>query len=144
MTDTFYLGIKSLHVIAIISWMAGLLYLPRLFVYHTENKTEISLHSVFTVMERRLYGYIMTPAMVVSWISGLIMMFSASWFHMGWMHGKLCLVFLMTVFHFYLGWLNKKFAREDFIHKAKFYRLINEIPTLLMIGIVCLVLFKAF
>lgn len=144
MSESLYLGVKSLHVIAVISWMAGLLYLPRLFVYHTENKENNSIYSLFLVMERRLYRYIMTPALVVSWLSGLIMMVSSSWYLSGWMHTKLLLVLLMSGFHFYLGRLHTDFVSRISGKSSKFFRLINEIPTLLMIGIVILVIYKFF
>ena len=144
MTETFYLGLKSLHVVAVISWMAGLLYLPRLFVYHTENKSENSLHMVFMVMERRLFRYIMTPAMIVTWISGLLMMVAGSWIHSGFMHVKLLLVLMMTLFHFYCGILKKRFVLGTLSYSSRFFRLINEIPTVLMIGIVILIVYKAF
>ena len=144
MSETVYLGLKSLHVIAVISWMAGLLYLPRLYVYHAENKEENSIHTLLMVMERRLYHFIMTPALVVTWASGLVMMVSAGWMVAGWMHLKLLLVLAMTGFHFYLGILRKRFVAQTIVQTSRFFRMINEIPTLLMIGIVILVIYKAF
>jgi putative membrane protein len=144
MTETFYLGLKSLHVIAVISWMAGLLYLPRLYVYHTENKHENSIHVLFSIMERRLYHFIMSPALVVTWMTGLVMMFAGGWNSAGWMHLKLLCVLLMTVFHFYLGVLRKGFLAGTIQQNSRFFRLINEVPTVLMIGIVILVIYKAF
>ena len=144
MSEFFYLAVKSLHIIAVISWMAGLLYLPRLFVYHAENKQENSIHVVLTTMEHRLYLYIMSPALLVTWLSGVSLMVSAGWFVSGWMHSKLVLVLLMTLFHFYLGLLKKKFILGTSVHSSRFFRYINEIPTLLMIAIVILVVYKAF
>ena len=144
MSETLYLGLKSLHVIAVISWMAGLLYLPRLYVYHAENKEENSIHTLLMVMEQRLFHFIMTPALVVTWVSGLVMMVSAGWMVAGWMHLKLLLVLAMTGFHFYLGVLRKNFVAETIVQTSRFFRMINEIPTLLMIGIVILVIYKAF
>ena len=144
MSESFYLGVKSLHVIAIISWMAGLLYLPRLFVYHIENKEENSIYSLFLIMERLLYLFIMTPAMLISWMTGLIMMISASWYQAGWMHFKLLLVLLLTLCHFYFGYYRKAFIAGTVQKNSKFFRFINEIPTILMIGIVILVVYKAF
>ena len=144
MPETIYLALKSLHVIAIISWMAGLLYLPRLFVYHVENRDENKAHTLFSIMERRLYHFIMMPAMVVSWLTGLAMMVSAPWYLSGWMHFKLLLVVLMTAFHFYLGFFRKVFLAGSVTKSSKFFRIINEIPTILMIGIVILVIYKAF
>jgi putative membrane protein len=144
MSETVYLGLKSLHVIAVISWMAGLLYLPRLYVYHTEKKQENSIHALLMVMERRLYHFIMTPALIVTWASGLVMMVSAGWMVAGWMHLKLFFVLAMTGFHFYLGILRKRFVAQQIEQSARFFRMINEIPTLLMIGIVILVIYKAF
>lgn len=144
MPETIYLALKSLHVIAIISWMAGLLYLPRLFVYHFENVHENKIQTLFSIMERRLYHFIMMPAMVVSWLTGLAMMVSASWYLSGWMHFKLLLVVLMTAFHFYLGFFRMGFLAGSVTKNSKFFRIINEIPTILMIGIVILVIYKAF
>lgn len=144
MSETLYLGLKSLHVIAVISWMAGLLYLPRLFVYHVENKHVNSIHALLMVMERRLYHFIMTPALVVTWASGLAIMLSGGWTVAGWMHLKLLFVFLMTGFHFYLGVLRKNFVAETIDQTSRYFRMINEVPTLLMIGIVILVIYKAF
>ena len=144
MSEILYLGLKSLHVIAVISWMAGLLYLPRLYVYHAENKEVNSIHTLLMVMERRLFHFIMTPALVVTWASGLVMMVSAGWMVAGWMHLKLLLVLAMTGFHFYLGVLRKNFVAETIVQTSRFFRMINEIPTLLMIGIVILVIYKAF
>jgi putative membrane protein len=144
MSESVYLGFKCLHIIAVISWMAGLLYLPRLFVYHTENKEDNSIHLLLSVMERRLYRYIMGPALVVSWGTGLAMMISAGWVTSGWMHSKLFLVLLMTACHFYLGYAYQALVSGLSDKTSRYFRLINEVPTLLMIGIVILVVYKAF
>ena len=138
-----YLLFKSLHLIAVISWMVGLLYLPRIFVYHSENNNEI-ITSVFKTMERKLFYYIMTPAMVLSWLFGLILIHELGFDQLAslWLKLKLILVILLTVYHFYLGFLLNKFKFDQNKKSSKFYRYINEIPTLLLILIVFIVVFK--
>ena len=138
-----YLLFKSLHLIAVISWMAGLLYLPRIFVYHSENNSEI-ITTVFKTMERKLFYYIMTPAMVLSWIFGLILIHEVGFNQLAslWLQLKLILVLLLTVYHFYLGFLLDQFKMDQNKKGSKFYRYINEIPTLLLILIVFIVIFK--
>ena len=138
-----YLLFKSLHLIAVISWMAGLLYLPRIFVYHSENNNEI-ISNVFKTMERKLFYYIMTPAMVLSWLFGLILIHEVGFDQLAslWLKLKLILVFLLTVYHFYLGFLLNQFKLDQNKKSSKFYRYINEIPTLLLILIVFVVVFK--
>ena len=138
-----YLLFKSLHLIAVISWMAGLLYLPRIFVYHSENNNEI-ITSVFKTMERKLFYYIMTPAMVLSWLFGLILIHEVGFDQLAnlWLKLKLILVLFLTVYHFYLGSLLNQFKLDQNKKSPKFYRYINEIPTLLLILIVFLVVFK--
>jgi putative membrane protein len=138
-----YLWIKVLHVIAIISWMAGLLYLPRLFVYHAETPPGPQSET-FKVMERRLYRFIMTPAMTIAWITGVFLAFDSGAFHQGWFHVKGLLVLAMSGAHIFDGFLQRRFARDANIHSARFYRFLNELPTLLMIGIVILVIVKPF
>ena len=138
-----YLWIKALHVIAIISWMAGLLYLPRLFVYHAEAGPG-PRSEIFKVMERRLYRYIMTPAMTVAWLTGLFLAYDSGAFSAGWFHLKGLGVLLMSGAHGYDGFLLRRFARDANQHSARFYRILNEAPTLLMIGIVILVIVKPF
>ncbi len=138
-----YLWIKTLHVIAIISWMAGLLYLPRLFVYHAEAG-QGAASQIFKVMERRLYRYIMTPAMIVAWITGLFLAAQAGAFHQPWFHLKAALVVLLTAAHFHDGLLLRRFAIDENLHSSRYFRIINEIPTLLMIGIVAMVIVKPF
>ena len=138
-----YLLFKSLHLIAVISWMAGLLYLPRIFVYHSENNNEI-ISSVFKTMERKLFFYIMTPAMVLSWLFGLILIHEVGFQQLAslWLQLKLILVIFLTVYHFYLGSLLNQFKLDQNKKTSKFYRYINEIPTLLLILIVFIVVFK--
>ena len=138
-----YLLFKSLHLIAVISWMAGLLYLPRIFVYHSENNNEI-ISSVFKTMEKKLFYYIMTPAMVLSWLFGLVLIHEIGFDQLAnlWLQLKLILVLFLTVYHFYLGTLLNKFKLDQNEKTSKFYRYINEIPTLLLILIVFIVVFK--
>ena len=138
-----YLLFKSLHLIAVISWMAGLLYLPRIFVYHSENGNEI-ISSVFKTMERKLFYYIMTPAMVLSWIFGLVLIHEIGFEQLAnlWLQLKLILVTFLTVYHFYLGLLLNQFKLDQNKKTSRFYRYINEIPTLLLILIVFIVIYK--
>ena len=138
-----YLLFKSLHLIAIVSWMAGLLYLPRIFVYHSENTNEIVM-SVFKTMERKLYFYIMTPAMILSWLFGLLLISEIGFEELGslWLQLKLVSVIFLTIYHFYLGKLLIKFKNDQNQKSSKFYRYINEIPTLLLILIIFIVIFK--
>ena len=132
-----YLLFKSLHLIAVISWMAGLLYLPRIFVYHSENNNEI-ITNVFKTMERKLFYYIMTPAMILSWLFGLLLIHEIGFQQLAslWLQSKLVLVILLTAYHFYLGLLLNQFRVDQNKKTSKFYRYINEIPTLLLILIV--------
>ena len=139
-----YLLFKSLHLIAVISWMAGLLYLPRIFVYHVENINDQNSTNIFKTMEKKLYFYIMIPAMILSWIFGLILIsiigfdvLSATWIQL-----KLIFVVLLTFYHFYLGQCLKNLAFEQNNKTSKFFRIINEIPTILLILIVFIVVFK--
>ena len=138
-----YLLFKSLHLIAVISWMAGLLYLPRIFVYHSENSNEV-VTTVFKTMERKLYNYIMTPAMILSWVFGLILIHEIGFQQLAslWLQLKLILVLLLTVYHFFLGSLLNKFKLDQNRKTSKFYRYINEVPTLLLILIIFVVIFK--
>ena len=138
-----YLLFKSLHLIAVISWMAGLLYLPRIFVYHSENDNEI-ISSVFKTMEKKLFYYIMTPAMILSWFFGLILIHEIGFNQLSnlWLQLKLLFVILLTIYHFYLGSLLAKFKSDLNEKTSKFYRYINEIPTLFLILIVFIVIFK--
>ena len=139
-----YLLFKSLHLIAVISWMAGLLYLPRIFVYHAENNSEANISEIFKTMERKLYFYIMTPAMILSWLFGLLLIHSIGFQQLGqiWMLFKLLFVIILTLYHFYLGRLRSRFNTGNNRHSHKFYRYINEIPTILLILIIFVVIFK--
>ena len=139
-----YLLFKSLHLIAVISWMAGLLYLPRIFVYHSQNNTQQDISEVFKVMESKLFFYIMTPAMILSWVFGLILIHEIGFDKLGqtWMILKLVFVTLLTLYHFYLGKILSQFKVDLNTHSHKFYRFINEIPTLLLILIIFVVIFK--
>ena len=142
-----YLLFKSVHLIAVISWMAGLLYLPRIFVYHSEaiqnNKSE-DLISTFKIMERKLFIYIMNPAMIVSWIFGLLLIHTNGMESFGslWLQLKLLFVVVLTIFHFFLLQCLRKFDENNNSFSPKFYRFINEIPTVLLIAIVLIVVFK--
>ena len=139
-----YLLFKSLHLISVISWMAGLLYLPRIFVYHAENNFEVKVSEVFKVMERKLYFYIMTPAMILSWLFGLLLIHSIGFEQLGqtWMLLKLIFVVILTFYHFYLGRILNQFRTDNNQHSHKFFRYINEIPTILLILIIFVVIFK--
>ena len=138
-----YLLFKSLHLISVISWMAGLLYLPRIFVYHSENDNEI-ITNVFKTMEKKLFYYIMTPAMTLSWLFGLVLIHEIGFDELGslWLQLKIIFVIILTLYHFYLGFLLKKFNLDQNLRSSKFYRYINEVPTLLLILIVFVVIFK--
>ena len=138
---------KSIHLIAVISWMAGLLYLPRIFVYHSEadrDKKSEDLISTFKIMERRLFIYIMNPAMIVSWIFGILLIHSIGINSFGslWLQLKFFFVVILTIYHFFLLQCLRKFAENRNSYSSKFYRIINEIPTVLLITIIFLVIFK--
>ena len=142
-----YLLFKSIHLIAVISWMAGLLYLPRIFVYHSEsiaNNKSQDLMSTFKIMERRLFIYIMNPAMIVSWIFGVLLIHTIGIDNFGsfWLQLKLFFVIILTIYHFFLFLCLRKFAENNNSFSPKFYRIINEIPTVLLIGIILVVVFK--
>lgn len=139
-----YEWIKALHVLAIISWMAGLLYLPRLFVYHAAAQAGSVQSETFKVMERRLLKAIMTPAMIVSWGAGLWLAWYASMFSAGWFHAKLALVIAMSGAHGLLARHVRLFAADRNDKSGVYFRVLNEVPTLLMIGIVILVIVKPF
>ncbi len=139
----FYLFFKALHLIAIISWMAGLLYLPRIFVYHAETKND-DVKNTFKVMERRLFVYIMNPAMILSWLFGLVLIHSIGIQSFGefWLITKIVLVLILTFYHFFLFNCLKNFGLDRNERSSKFYRVINEVPTVLLIVIIFLVVFK--
>ena len=139
-----YLLFKSLHLIAVISWMAGLLYLPRIFVYHVENKEKKEATVIFEVMEKRLFYYIMRPAMVFTWIFGLILIYlnGVEIFSQLWMQIKIVLVILLSAYNDYLGKCLISLKNNSNTRTSKFFRIINEIPTIMLIFIVFLVIFK--
>ena len=142
-----YLLFKSLHLIALISWMAGLLYLPRIFVYHSEavqNSKSEDLMSTFKVMERKLFVYIMNPAMFISWIFGILLIHTIGIDSLShhWLQLKLLFVIILTTYHFFLFKCLKRFAENNNSYSPKFYRIINEIPTVLLIGIIFIIVFK--
>jgi putative membrane protein len=139
-----YLWAKAVHVIAVIAWMAGMLYLPRLFVYHCEAEPGSKQSETFKVMERRLLRAIINPAMTVTWVVGLWLMWEGDFLASGWMHAKLLLVVAMSAMHGFLSRWVRAFAADRNLHSQKFYRFINEVPTILMIGIVILVIVKPF
>ena len=139
-----YLLFKSLHLIAVISWMAGLLYLPRIFVYHVENKEKKEATDIFEVMEKRLFYYIMRPAMILTWIFGLILIYlnGVDIFYQLWMQIKIVLVILLSAYNDYLGKCLISLKNNSNTRTSKFFRIINEIPTVMLIFIVFLVIFK--
>jgi putative membrane protein len=139
-----YLWIKAFHVIAVISWMAGMLYLPRLFVYHAMAKPGSEQSETFKVMERRLLRYIMTPAMIVTWLLGIVLVLETQAFGTGWFRVKFALVLILTIMHGLFSHWMRDFAFDRNPRSAKFYRIANEIPTVLMIGIVILAVAKPF
>ena len=139
-----YNWVKAVHVIAVISWMAGLLYLPRLFVYHTQAQIGSNQSETFKIMERRLLRAIMTPAAIVSWILGLWMFYSLDAWDQPWVHAKLTMVFLLTVSHIFMMKWRKWFADDKNEKPEVFYRVANEVPTILMIAIVIFVIVKPF
>ena len=142
-----YLLFKSIHLIAVISWMAGLLYLPRIFVYHSEsveNKKSEDLISAFKVMERKLFVYIMNPAMIASWIFGVLLIYTIGVDNLSslWLQLKLLFVVVLTIYHFFLFQCLRKFAENNNSFSPKFYRIINEIPTVVLIATVFIIIFK--
>ena len=138
-----YLLFKSLHLIAVVSWMAGLLYLPRIFVHHSEADHD-SQKTVFKTMERKLYNYIMMPAMLLSWFFGMLLIHSLGFnvFSELWMQLKTTLVVILTFYHFLLGKHLGEFATDNNIKSSKYFRIINEVPTIILIVVVFLVIFK--
>jgi len=140
----YYEWVKALHVIAVISWMAGMLYLPRLFVYHCDAEAGSKQSETFKVMERRLLRAIINPAMVVTWATGLWLALESGHYRAGWLQAKFVLVLALSAIHGLFTRWTREFAEDRNIRSSKFYRIINEIPTLLMIGIVILVIVKPF
>lgn len=140
----WYLWVKALHIIAVIAWMAAMLYLPRLFVYHVGATKGSAQSEIFKVMERRLLRFIALPAMVVVWITGPLLAWEGGYLLAPWFHGKLLLVLIMTGMHGWFSRMTKDFAADKNQHSQKFFRIINEVPTVLMIFIVILVVVKPF
>jgi protoporphyrinogen IX oxidase len=138
------LVIKTIHILAIISWMAAMLYLPRLFVYHADVAADSAISTQFKIMEKRLLKAIMTPAMIVSWLTGLYLAWMSGYLSAGWLHSKLLLVFAMSGVHGLLSATVRRFATDENQHSSRYFRVLNEVPTLLMIGIVALVVIKPF
>ena len=140
----FYLLFKSLHLIAVISWMVGLLYLPRIFVYHVENLEKKEATEIFKIMERRLYFYIMRPAMIATWLFGVILIYinGLDIFSQLWMNIKLALVIFLTIYHEYLGICLKSLKLKTNTKTPKFFRIINEVPTVILVFIIFIVIFK--
>jgi protoporphyrinogen IX oxidase len=139
-----YLFFKSLHLIAVVSWMAGLLYLPRIFVYHVENKQKKEATDIFEVMEKKLFYYIMCPAMIFTWIFGLVLVYlnGIEIFSLLWMQIKTILVILLSAYNDYLGRCLVSLKNNSNTRSSKFFRIINEVPTIILIFIVFLVIFK--
>jgi putative membrane protein len=142
--ENLYLWIKAIHVIAVISWMAGMLYLPRLFVYHADTQPGSAQSETFKVMERRLLRGIINPAMILTWVFGLWLAWTGFAFHGGWLHAKIALVVLMSGVHGYLSASVRRFAEDRNTRPARHWRIVNEIPTILMVVIVILVVVKPF
>ncbi|MCZ4281180.1 protoporphyrinogen oxidase HemJ [Kiloniella laminariae] len=140
----FYLWVKAIHIMAVISWMAGLFYLPRLFVYHTQVPTGSERSEIFKVMERKLFRFIMTPAMAATWIFGILLVLNIEAYREGWFHGKLVCLLGMQAFHGMSSKWMKNFQSDINVKSEKFFRLANEVPTLLMIAIVILAVVKPF
>ena len=140
----YYLLFKSLHLISVISWMAGLLYLPRIFVYHVENKEKKEATDIFEVMEKRLFFYIMCPAMIFTWIFGLILIYLSGIeiFSQLWIQIKIVLVILLSAYNDYLGKCLASLKNSSNTKSSKFFRIINEIPTILLILVVFVVIYK--
>ncbi|MBB98873.1 MAG: TIGR00701 family protein [Rhodobacteraceae bacterium] len=139
-----YLWLKALHIMSVIAWMAALFYLPRLFVYHAETETGTQQSETFKIMERRLLKAIMTPAMIASWVFGLWVAYEGGFFRDGWFHAKLALVLVMSGYHGYLARCVRAFADDQNTRSHRHYRIVNEVPTVLMVVIVILVVIKPF
>jgi putative membrane protein len=139
-----YLWLKAFHIIAVIAWMAGMLYLPRLFVYHADAEVGSEQSETFKVMERRLLKAIINPSMIAVWVLGLYLAWSGGWFVAGWLHAKIALVIVMSAIHGYYAGAVRAFAEDRNKKSARHWRMMNEVPTLLLIGIVILVVVKPF
>ncbi len=144
MSSAVYDWIKAFHVIAVISWMAGMLYLPRLFVYHCEAPPGSAQSETFKIMERRLLKAIINPAMIATWVLGVTLVIAGGWYQSGWLHAKFLLVLVLSAVHGMLAKRVKLFAADRNDRPARYFRILNEVPTVLMIGIVVLVIVKPF
>jgi putative membrane protein len=144
MFEDVYLWIKALHVIAVIAWMAGMLYLPRLFVYHCEAEIGSKQSETFKVMERRLLKAIINPAMIATWLAGIYLAWAGHWYLSGWLQLKFLLVLVLSAVHGFFVRCVRAFAADRNTYTQRFYRIINEVPTVLMIAIVILVIVKPF
>jgi len=140
----YYLLFKSLHLISMISWLAGLLYLPRIFVYHSETKDNLEQTNTFSIMEKKLYNYIMMPAMLSTWFFGFLLIYILDFkiLYDLWFQIKIILVIFLTYYHFFLGSCVKVFSINQNVKSSKFYRIMNEVPTVLLIFIIFLAVFK--
>ena len=143
-TGSLYDWLKALHIIAIVAWMAALLYLPRLYVYHAGVPAGSSESALLKVMERRLLRAIMNPAMIATWVLGLTLALQGGWFRSGWLHAKLALVLALSGYHGYLSGARRRFESDANTKTVRFYRILNEVPTVLLILIVLLVVLKPF
>ena len=139
-----YEWVKAFHIIAVIAWMAGMLYLPRLFVYHCDAELGSRQSETFKMMERRLLKAIMNPSIIATWVLGIWLLWSGGWFAAGWMDTKIVLVLVLSGLHGFLVRWVRDFAYDRNRHSGKFYRIINEVPTIIMIGIVILAVVKPF
>lgn len=142
--DDAYLWFKALHIMAVIAWMAGLFYLPRLFIYHHDKAPGSESSETFKVMEMRLYRFIMNPAMMMAWGFGLFIAWQGHWFTAGWLHVKLAAVIALTVGHVYFGRAARAFGRDERPLTSRHWRMLNEVPALLMIVIVIMAVVKPF
>jgi putative membrane protein len=143
-SGAFYDWVKAFHVIAVIAWMAGMLYLPRLFVYHCEAPAGSPQSETFKVMERRLLKAIINPAMIATWVLGLSLAVAGGWYQSGWLHAKFALVLVLSGVHGMLAKLVRQFAADANVRPARYFRILNEVPTVLMVLIVVLVIVKPF
>lgn len=143
-SDNAYLWFKALHIMAVITWMAGLFYLPRLFIYHHDKSVGSEISETFKVMELRLYRFIMNPSMMIAWGFGLFIAFDGGWFSSGWLHVKLLAVLLLTAAHVYYGRAVRAFGRDERPLSTRQWRMLNEVPAVLMIVIVLMAVLKPF
>jgi protoporphyrinogen IX oxidase len=142
--DDAYLWVKAIHVVAVISWMAGMLYLPRLFIYHCESEPSSKQSETFKIMEQRLLRIIINPAMIITWVLGLWLAWKGGWLTAPWFHAKLACVIALSAAHGYFSAAVRRFAADENTKTARHWRIMNEVPTVLMIAIVILVIVKPF